>query len=661
MGNIWEFLLQTATVSAAAALILLLKAVFADKLSPRWQYGIWSLLALRLLLPVNTGRSLLPSLPLWMELFKAAVEGRISSAYSAVYEPSAPEHVLPLLRGLPRSVTDWLMTVYALGVLLFLGRYLVRYTRLRRLLRKGRAASPAMEEKIAAVCERHSLRACRAIELEGVRSAFVCGVLRPVLVLPAGEDTDEKILLHELLHLRCFDALQNIFWCVMRSLHWCNIFLHYVFDRIGNDMEALCDQRVLERLEGEERRDYGGILLAMANEKYARAPGTSSISNGGRNISRRIEAIVRFKKYPKGMALVSLCILIVLAGPILIGTEASFDGDDYRPASAMQLDRAMAMARINRCGTMAGALDTYAKGLIRGNGVYLAVASPLSAQESLYRAMKEQEGSGAELYHVDSGVELAHAGSYLVYNIRDNGDGSFSALLAVRVNGYDSEAMGEEYNTEGMSGYGTSLYVLVPVRVWQADGGWVVAQEGERTAMTPEAVRPGGGESRIPALRTLRAEGETGTVTVEIRVCCGMNNESYTGGGFIPFGTVFDDTPRPDGEFDFVTATAEVIYDCPAYARGEGPRDYVGISCVLPEWDTGEYDTISIYDCGREYGSGGYERYQLRLNDGWNGELTVSCPIDGYKIGGGLPSAYKVRIFWEAKLIETLTISEVVE
>ena len=51
MGNIWEFLLQTLTVSLTAAVLLIVKYLLADKLSPRWQYGIWGLLALRALTP----------------------------------------------------------------------------------------------------------------------------------------------------------------------------------------------------------------------------------------------------------------------------------------------------------------------------------------------------------------------------------------------------------------------------------------------------------------------------------------------------------------------------------------------------------------------------------------------------------------------------------
>ena len=56
MHNIWEFLLQTVSVTLVATLLLVMKHLFEDKLSPRWQYGIWSILALRILLPATTSR-----------------------------------------------------------------------------------------------------------------------------------------------------------------------------------------------------------------------------------------------------------------------------------------------------------------------------------------------------------------------------------------------------------------------------------------------------------------------------------------------------------------------------------------------------------------------------------------------------------------------------
>ena len=53
MEHIWSFLLQTITVSIAAAVLLIAKRLFLDKLSPRWQYGVWAILAARLLLPAG--------------------------------------------------------------------------------------------------------------------------------------------------------------------------------------------------------------------------------------------------------------------------------------------------------------------------------------------------------------------------------------------------------------------------------------------------------------------------------------------------------------------------------------------------------------------------------------------------------------------------------
>ena len=63
MSNIWEFLLQTLTVSITAAVLLLCKRIFADKLSPKWQYGVWVLLAIRILLPAGVKRYVLLPLP----------------------------------------------------------------------------------------------------------------------------------------------------------------------------------------------------------------------------------------------------------------------------------------------------------------------------------------------------------------------------------------------------------------------------------------------------------------------------------------------------------------------------------------------------------------------------------------------------------------------
>ena len=460
MGNIWEFLYQTLNVSLVAALLLLVKWLLHDKLPPRWQYGVWVILALRVLLPADTSRGLVPSLALWLETAKSAAEMRLASAYSGAFEVIGLESAFPWIDAAPVSVTDWLFVLYAAGVLATVLRYAAQYLRLRRLLRRGEPVCAATEAAIAAVAEEHGLRKCRAVAVPGLSSAFVCGVFRPVLAVPEGETPDRKILLHELLHLRYFDALQNALWSLMRALHWCNPFMQYVFDRIGNDMESLCDQRVLERLRGEERREYGGILLGMASESYARVPGTSSISNGAANIARRIEAIVRFKLYPRGMALVGVCSVIVLGVALLTGAQAG-----YRETGSVT--QALAMSRLERCTTLAGALDVYAHGLSDGNAMYLASVSPMDRQEEYYELMTGGGEVAADIRALLADVRRTYEPR--VYNLRPDGEGGYLATL---------ELSGEWVHETTANIY--TRHVLIPVAI-SYDNGWVVDRHGELT------------------------------------------------------------------------------------------------------------------------------------------------------------------------------------
>ncbi len=603
MGNIWDFLLQTLTVSLAAAVLLIVKYLLADKLSPRWQYGVWGLLALRALIPAGMTRQVLLPLPAWVDMWKTAAERGLGSAYASPWSSLDAGSVLPLPSGAPRSLTDWLFLVYVLGVLGWLLWKAAAYARLRLVLRRGTPASAEVSARLAAVCEKYGLRSCRAVEVEGLPTAFVCGVIRPVLALPRG-GADDKVLLHELLHLKYFDAAQGIFWCLIRALHWCDPFMHYVLDRVGNDLESLCDQRVLERLEGEERREYGGILLGMANAKYARAPGTSSISNGGKNISRRIAAIVRFKLYPRGMALASVCIVLVLAAPLLLGSAGTDIGHMY-PNELDGLDRSLAAARTTRCRTPAAALDTYAKGLSYDNGVFLAAASPFEKHGELYEGMRASRAEGWVAYHYESVPEqyaIDSGSGYLINNLVCS-EGVCEAELILTVN-YVADLENGGWLKDADGDTLTGLYV-VPVRAWEAEG-WVVEERGERQFIPitdfmvsdPVSLARWGNDI-LPWRDTVSVERECGTVTLRRNLYAVAADAGFGLSG-VPQG-YSDSVYRPEAVF---RTMAELF--CVEYTSGEDalPQSWAKLE-MLPlrsadeeyAFDGTEYESIGLDPC----------------------------------------------------------------
>lgn len=678
MTNLWVFLLQTLYVAGVGLLLLAIKTLLKDKLSPRWQYAVWAVLALRILLPAYTGKYyvLLP-LPLWVETAKVMVEPHWASAYTNVYEATQVTSPIPWLTGAPVSLSDWLFLLYVVGVVVTLLWYLLSWLRLCLLLRQGTPVPADVKEQIERIGETYACKTCRAIELPGLPSPMVCGVFRPVLALPKGKALDDHVILHELLHLNYKDALQNVFWCFCRALHWCNPIVRLLLNRVGNDMESLCDQRVLERLHGEDRRNYGISLLAMANDKYPRAVGTTSLSNGGKNIAQRIEAIVRFKRYPRGMVLASVCVVVVLAASCLVGMV-----DKEEPLYGMmyfgpKTDREVAVSHLNYCTTVAGALDTYAKGIINESSLCLAMATTGETQKEMealartgtYRGLPSE----IEVYHaidhdVPSKESVRYQLGYVYYdkmeapsvrNLQKEKDGSYSALLVL----YVTQVLDPElhYITDDEGKIGGQL--VFSLKVWKEGVRYVVQQLGDSVLYT-EGIAGTYSPYLVPALKTYAAEGKSGSVVVTCRSSHRVGTY-YTSSGIFGGTSQLREDPDPNAEFweevpsyqyqtEYTFSGSEA--EKAALTQVESKTKPIGIGGKVIE-QSNSYSSRNDSGNFIEWTDGdGRYRCSKYLEGLWDGTLVCNGGTSQY---ADPPEAFEVQILWNKEVKETLTAKEV--
>lgn len=533
MGDIWAFLLQTLTASGVAVLLMVVKTMFRDQLPPRWQFAVWGVLALVLLMPAGgMGRYVLFDWPLLIEWVKSALTGEYDLTRVIAPVP------LPALFW-PKTVFDWLFQLYFVGTVVMFLRYLLSYIRFRAVLRKGTPIHGAMQQRIEKVAEQYALPVCSMTAVEGISSAFVCGVIHPILVVPAGADVDEKVILHELLHLKHHDVLWGLVICLFRCIHWCNPLMAYCANQAENDLESLCDQRVLERLEGEARRDYGRILLSMANEKYARAPGTSSMANGGANIRRRIEAIARFKRYPAGMGLASVCVIISLTVPLLIGVRANAVYD------RSHLEWSLASARVVRCTTAAGALDAYGKLLLTRNGIYRALCAPMSMQREIAEEMRRQEEAHTSTWDIGLSQTVSTEEGYYLYNLEIVGEDAYEGLMVVKLCDVVEHPLEEEPRM---------ALAVQKVRAEREQNRWVVLpQEPLRRVEVPESSLQWGC-SELPSY-TYSGTAEDFRLEEHFQKNFVVDNTIQDSGAMqwlTEPTTHFDLTPKPDAQFDTV-------------------------------------------------------------------------------------------------------------
>lgn len=453
MLNLWAFLLQTLTASGAALILLVIKRLFQDKLPPKWQFAAWGILALVLLYPTPTGRYTLINWQIPVEVLKGFFK---DYTFTRVYFP------FPVLTELPRTLPQWLFVGYFLGVLWTAANYVLSYRKLRRILRGSTAPDDQTMEHITQVAKTYGLKTCQTVTVEGLPSAFLWGIFRPVLVLPTGTAPDGKVLLHELLHLKNRDTLWSMLVCLLRCIHWCNPFLIYCADLCLNDLEARCDQMVLERLEGDDRRDYGRTLLAMANDGFPKVPASTGMHNGAKQIRHRIEAISRFKQYPTGMGLVSVCVLLILAAYLVTGVQAS---TVYQNHNAFSL--ASASARSIPCTTAAAAFDTYAMAVLDQNALYRIMCASVSEQAELHDTIAERASQHlVPTWNFGLRSWPDKNSGYGIYNIRQTDDGGYEGLFVCKLN-YPPD--GEPIILED----GMVCLALQKLRVEEEAGRWV--------------------------------------------------------------------------------------------------------------------------------------------------------------------------------------------
>lgn len=101
-------------------------------------------------------------------------------------------------------------------------------------------------------------------------SPFVCGIFRPVLVLPRDvlKSLDEtqlrQILLHEVAHVKRRDLVWNWLPEIVRIFYFFHPVVYYVNYRIRLERELSCDQLAMSA-SGASAADYADTLVKVVS------------------------------------------------------------------------------------------------------------------------------------------------------------------------------------------------------------------------------------------------------------------------------------------------------------------------------------------------------------------------------------------------------------
>jgi uncharacterized protein (TIGR03435 family) len=129
----------------------------------------------------------------------------------------------------------------------------------------------------------------------GLLEPGVVGLLRPILLLPAGiverltPGQLEAVLAHELCHVRRRDNLTAAIHMVVEALFWFHPLVWWISARLVQERERACDEGVLQL--GGEPHVYAEAILKVC-KYYLESPLVCVSGITGSDLTKRIDAIM---------------------------------------------------------------------------------------------------------------------------------------------------------------------------------------------------------------------------------------------------------------------------------------------------------------------------------------------------------------------------------
>lgn len=343
MNLIFQTILSMSLSGTLLILLLLFGGmILKNRLSRQWQYYIWLVVLLRLLIPFG------PEASLMGRVYQVAEQNSVQSNLQAaskkpIMENEAAAVDLQEAAAWPDS-TDmensfspsegmalagkylWLIWLaVALGMLI---RKITVYQSYIKYVRAGAepVSDVALLDRLSVTAQQMGIG--RAMELcvnPHVASPMLVGYFHPCIVLPCADVQESKfcyMVMHELTHYKRRDILYK--WLVQLTvcLHWFNPFVYWMRREMERACEFSCDEAVVSQMGYVHAADYGETLLdAMTTAGTGREPLAALTMSANKELLReRLGAIMSCKKKTKTVGIFTIGLTMCIAlGAFFLG------------------------------------------------------------------------------------------------------------------------------------------------------------------------------------------------------------------------------------------------------------------------------------------------------------------------------------------------------
>lgn len=379
MNLIFKTVLSMSLSGGVLISILLLGGrLLKGRLGRQWQYYIWLIIVMRLLLPFGPEASLMRRVYqaadhtieqmtqkerhtersfVEKNLYSSAEKGEDSGAENrgellddsrqTTREADNADFVLKSSSYLAERMTLAKNYLWVMWLTVAFGMLIRKITVYQSYIKYVTAGAKQICEiplldRLAVITEQAGIS--RPVELcvnPSVSTPMLVGYLHPCIVMPdagAAERDFHYIVMHELTHYKRHDILYKWLVQVIVCLHWFNPLVHVMSREIDRACEFSCDEVVIAKMGYDHAKNYGETLLnAMAMVRTDREPSaTVTLSTDKRLLEERLDAIMRCGRKRKSVGVITAGLTAcIILGAFFLGVYPAAAAEPERDELGM--------------------------------------------------------------------------------------------------------------------------------------------------------------------------------------------------------------------------------------------------------------------------------------------------------------------------------------
>ncbi|PEQ97457.1 methicillin resistance protein [Bacillus cereus] len=350
LPHFFDWLIETSLMaSILVGFILCIKVLFRNKLTPRWQYMLWIVLMIRLLLPWSPDSSysiysllsysssvseVIPkNMPATENIVNIESDRKVEleSNSKMVTKTSEPEVKVSSEKQTTFSLYKLALYVWLAGVIILAA---ITFLTNRRLYSYIKKQPDITDEQVTTVFNRckQSMKMKKAVSLRlagKIASPTVFSFFRPKVLLSKkhmkvlNEQQLQYVFYHELAHIKRNDVAVNWIMYSLILLNWFNPILWYAYFCMREDQELACDAYALTFIDKEEQIAYGHTIITLLEHYSYQVPSLANLSRNKRTLKRRIIMIKKFQKKSYRLSLLGVIVIVAIASLSLFNARAT--------------------------------------------------------------------------------------------------------------------------------------------------------------------------------------------------------------------------------------------------------------------------------------------------------------------------------------------------